>query len=334
MPAIRAWLAGHPDEAAAVMAENRSYIFFREAPVADPALGPVAAAKVPLTPGRSLAVDRLIHSFHLPVWIDTTLPDGDSFSRLMIAQDTGSAIVGPARGDIFFGSGDAAGDARRRHERRRPLHRAGPGRRAPREPPQAAARRRRTWRCGTTVTRSVAPLKRRKPAEPVAAEEIPEAKPAAGQAGTAAAADHGAAQAEAGAAAGALPRSTGGRSRRVNRGAVAIDARIDLHGMTQAAAHSRLSDFLCGAQASGARLVLVITGKGRNNGSGEGERGVLRRLVPIWLASPDLRPVVVGFDEAGRAPWRRRRAPGAARAARSAEAAASEQLAQLRRGGR
>ena len=109
MPAIRAWLAAHPGEAAALMGENRSYIFFREAPVDDPALGPVAAAKVPLTPGRSLAVDRLLHSFHLPVWVDTTLPDQTSFSRLMIAQDTGSAIVGAARGDIFFGSGDAAG---------------------------------------------------------------------------------------------------------------------------------------------------------------------------------------------------------------------------------
>ena len=109
MPAIRAWLADHPQDAAAVMAANRSYIFFREAPATDPALGPVAAAKVPLTPGRSLAVDRLLHSFHLPVWVETTLPGGASFSRLMIAQDTGSAIVGPARGDIFFGSGEAAG---------------------------------------------------------------------------------------------------------------------------------------------------------------------------------------------------------------------------------
>ena len=109
MPAIRAWLAAHRQEAPAVMAENRSYIFFREAPVSDDGLGPVAAAKVPLTPGRSLAVDRLVHSFHLPVWVETTLPDRNSFSRLMIAQDTGSAIVGPARGDIFFGSGEAAG---------------------------------------------------------------------------------------------------------------------------------------------------------------------------------------------------------------------------------
>ncbi len=88
---------------------------------------------------------------------------------------------------------------------------------------------------------------------------------------------------------------------RVNRGALSIDARIDLHGMTQAAAHSRLLDFLYGAQASGAKLVLVITGKGRNGGDGEGTRGILRRLVPIWLAAHELRPVVVGFDEAGRA---------------------------------
>ncbi len=109
MPVIRDWLAAHPDEAAVVMQENRSFIFFREAPVADPALGPVAAAGVPLTAGRSLAVDRTLHTFHCPVWIDTLLPDGTLFSRLMITQDTGSAIVGPARGDIFFGSGEAAG---------------------------------------------------------------------------------------------------------------------------------------------------------------------------------------------------------------------------------
>ena len=110
MAAIRAWLAAHPGDAAGVMARNRSFIFFREAPVADPGLGPVAAAKVPLTAGRSLAVDRLIHTFATPVWIETQLPGGDDWRRLMIAQDTGSAIVGPARGDIFFGSGDAAGE--------------------------------------------------------------------------------------------------------------------------------------------------------------------------------------------------------------------------------
>jgi membrane-bound lytic murein transglycosylase A len=109
MATIRQWLADHPGEAAAVMAANRSFIFFREAEVADPRLGPVAAAKVPLTAGRSLAVDRLIHTFHGPVWIDTRQPDGTALRRLMVAQDTGSAIVGPARGDVFVGSGDEAG---------------------------------------------------------------------------------------------------------------------------------------------------------------------------------------------------------------------------------
>jgi membrane-bound lytic murein transglycosylase A len=109
MQGIRAWLAAHPDEAGTVMARNRSYIFFREAPIADDRLGPIAAAKVPLTAMRSLAVDRLLHTFHSPVWVETTLPDGTPFRRLTIAQDTGTAIVGPARGDIFFGSGAEAG---------------------------------------------------------------------------------------------------------------------------------------------------------------------------------------------------------------------------------
>ena len=109
MQTLRAWLAEHPEAMPGVLVKNRSYVFFREAPVGDATLGPIAAAKVPLTAGRSLAVDRLIHSFHTPVFVETTLPDGGAWRRLMIAQDTGSAIVGPARGDIFFGSGDAAG---------------------------------------------------------------------------------------------------------------------------------------------------------------------------------------------------------------------------------
>jgi membrane-bound lytic murein transglycosylase A len=93
----------------AILAANRSYIYFREAPLDDPGLGPIAAAKVPLTAGRSLAVDRLVHTFHTPVWIETTVPSATAFRHLLVAQDTGSAIVGPGRGDIFFGTGDAAG---------------------------------------------------------------------------------------------------------------------------------------------------------------------------------------------------------------------------------
>ena len=113
MQAIRAWFTENPGQIDAILQHNRSYIFFREAPVDDPALGPVAAAKVPLTPGRSVAVDRLLHTFGTPFFIDAPSLkafEGKAFRRLMIAQDTGSAITGPARGDLFAGSGDAAGE--------------------------------------------------------------------------------------------------------------------------------------------------------------------------------------------------------------------------------
>ncbi|MCM2294408.1 murein transglycosylase A [Allorhizobium sp. BGMRC 0089] len=114
MQAIRVWLAAHPDRVDEVLWHNRSYIFFKEAPVGDPARGPIAAAKVPLVAGRSLAVDRLIHTFGFPFFVRaeslTRLDQGKPFARLMLALDTGSAIVGPARGDIFTGSGDRAGE--------------------------------------------------------------------------------------------------------------------------------------------------------------------------------------------------------------------------------
>ncbi|MCK8781819.1 murein transglycosylase A [Rhizobium sp. NTR19] len=114
MQTIRAWLASNPAKVDEVLWHNRSYIFFRDAEVTDPALGPIAAAKVPLIPGRSLAVDRQIHTFGFPFFIHsetlTHLDNGKPFARLMLALDTGSAIVGPARGDIFTGSGDAAGE--------------------------------------------------------------------------------------------------------------------------------------------------------------------------------------------------------------------------------
>ena len=93
--------------------------------------------------------------------------------------------------------------------------------------------------------------------------------------------------------------------RRLARGRGAIDRSIDLHGMTQAEAHDALRGFLAGAQARGDRLVVVVTGKGaaRANGPGSpwGEApGVLRRSVPHWLHAPDLRAIVLGFEEAGR----------------------------------
>jgi DNA-nicking Smr family endonuclease len=84
---------------------------------------------------------------------------------------------------------------------------------------------------------------------------------------------------------------------------VPVDARIDLHGLTQSPAHRKLLHFLEAAQADGARMVLVITGKGKPGepgGYGFQERGVLRRAVPDWLRSAAFQPIVSGFSEAGR----------------------------------
>jgi DNA-nicking Smr family endonuclease len=82
------------------------------------------------------------------------------------------------------------------------------------------------------------------------------------------------------------------------RGSAEIEARIDLHGLTQAEAHAALARFLRRAQHDGARFVLVITGKGARPGDHASERGVLRRQVPLWLRLPDFRDTVVGFEEA------------------------------------
>ncbi|MBV5266153.1 Smr/MutS family protein [Pinisolibacter aquiterrae] len=87
--------------------------------------------------------------------------------------------------------------------------------------------------------------------------------------------------------------------RRLVRGVIAIDERLDLHGATQEAAHSILRGFLTTARARGARIVLVITGKGKGKGGADPhDRGVLRRAVPHWLSEPSLREVVLGFEEA------------------------------------
>jgi DNA-nicking Smr family endonuclease len=84
---------------------------------------------------------------------------------------------------------------------------------------------------------------------------------------------------------------------RLSRGRSEIDARLDLHGMTQTRAHRALHGFLQRAHSEGHTFVLVITGKGKGGG-GEAERGVLRRQVPHWLSLPEFRSLVVGFEEA------------------------------------
>ncbi len=89
---------------------------------------------------------------------------------------------------------------------------------------------------------------------------------------------------------------------RLGRGTAEVDGRLDLHGLTQREAHNKLRSFLAEAQRRDARLVLVITGKGKPERASlfEDERGVLRRAVPQWLSSPEFRPYVGGFDEAHR----------------------------------
>jgi len=93
--------------------------------------------------------------------------------------------------------------------------------------------------------------------------------------------------------------------RDLGRGRAEIDSALDLHGLNQAEAHHALRGFLARAQAQGARLVIVVTGKGqpkdRASSSWIDEPGVLRRLAPHWLREPDMRGIVLGFEEAGRA---------------------------------
>ena len=113
MQKIREWMEQNPDGAKDVRRQNRSYVFFREVPLSDKDEA-VGAQGVPLTPGRSIAVDKALHVYGTPFFIEGALPieseqSKTPFHRLMIAQDTGSAIVGPARADLYFGAGADAG---------------------------------------------------------------------------------------------------------------------------------------------------------------------------------------------------------------------------------
>ena len=113
MQSIRRWLAEHPHQADDLMAENASYVFFQKLAGGE-GDGPLGAQGVPLTPGRSLAVDPAHVAYGTPVWLDGTAPSPEEgrpdrpLRRLLIAQDTGGAIRGPVRGDVFWGHGAAA----------------------------------------------------------------------------------------------------------------------------------------------------------------------------------------------------------------------------------
>ncbi|MCJ2034821.1 MltA domain-containing protein [Methylobacterium sp. J-068] len=103
------WLRAHPEHARRLMRANASYIFFRLAEIEDPALGPPGGAGVPLSPGRNMAVDATLWRYGLPFWLEGRIDGASAPGRLVVAADTGSAIVGPARGDLYLGTGAEAG---------------------------------------------------------------------------------------------------------------------------------------------------------------------------------------------------------------------------------
>ena len=113
MQRIRDYMAGNPEAAKELRRQNKSYVFFREVQLSDKDEA-VGAQGIPLTAGRSIAVDRFLHVYGTPFFIEGNLPieserSQTPFRRLMVSQDTGSAIVGPARADIYFGAGAEAG---------------------------------------------------------------------------------------------------------------------------------------------------------------------------------------------------------------------------------
>jgi membrane-bound lytic murein transglycosylase A len=114
MQAIRAWLVAHSGEARSLMDENASYVFFKELEIANPNDGAPGSAGVPLTAEASLAVDTRFHGLGAPIWIEAHAPAPDAakpdvdFRRLLVAQDTGGAIRGPVRGDVYWGAGKTA----------------------------------------------------------------------------------------------------------------------------------------------------------------------------------------------------------------------------------
>jgi peptidoglycan lytic transglycosylase A len=113
MDRIRQWIHDNPDGAKELRRQNRAFVFFRIVGLGD-GEGPLGAQGLPLTAGRSIAVDKALHVYGTPFFIDAGLPidsgrASNPFRRLMIAQDTGSAIVGPARADLYWGSGKLAG---------------------------------------------------------------------------------------------------------------------------------------------------------------------------------------------------------------------------------
>jgi membrane-bound lytic murein transglycosylase A len=116
---IKAWIAAHPERRQELLDVNPSYVFFKEERLPDPSVGPKGALGVPLSPGRSVAIDKTILPLGAPLFLSTTQPASDTpLQRLVIGQDTGGAIRGAVRADFFFGfGGDAAENAGRMKQR-------------------------------------------------------------------------------------------------------------------------------------------------------------------------------------------------------------------------
>ena len=311
---LKAWLRAHglrPGERGReLMRLNKSYIYFRLEEVSDPAEGPTGGANLPLTALRSIAVDRTRWSYGLPFWIEAELPwRGGQRRAVPPADDCAGHRFGDRRRSPLrsvLRHGRRGGRARRRD----PPSGSGLGARAeggvamkdaPPRPSRALFRKLsdeeiELW---TEVARSVARRRganlptpsRPKPPEPKAANPSPAVAP--GKAAAMAAKP------------GPLPLAPIERrlKRDLARGSAVIDDALDMHGLNQAEAHHALRHFLFAAQARGAKLVIVVTGKGKVGPAGHSwndEPGVLRRLAPHWLKESDLRPVVLGFEEAGR----------------------------------
>jgi membrane-bound lytic murein transglycosylase A len=117
---IKAWIDGHPTRQQELFNANPSYVFFKEEKLPDPKVGPKGTLNVPLTPQRSVAIDRSQLPLGAPVYLNTTLPGDDELplQRLMLAQDTGGAIKGAIRLDLFFGFGSEAADLAGRMKQR------------------------------------------------------------------------------------------------------------------------------------------------------------------------------------------------------------------------
>lgn len=110
-PGIREWLRLNPHRIPEVLNANPSVVFFKEEPLGDPSIGPKGAQNVPLTAGRSIAVDPRYVPLGAPVFLNSTYPGGGApLQRLVVAQDTGGAIRGPIRADVFWGLGATAGE--------------------------------------------------------------------------------------------------------------------------------------------------------------------------------------------------------------------------------